>query len=205
MKLYTKPGTCSTGCHIALCWTGAKFDFEVVNERGMDTPEFFQLNPARQTPVLVDEDFVTSENVSVLHYISDSFPEARLLGDGSKRQRAEALKWLAFENSDMQPAFKLVLAAKKISSDPKVADALDIAGRKYLTEYYKIIDCQLEHQEWIAGFRSVADPLLFMTLNWARSIHLDLPQYPGIYQFFLRMQKDEGVVEAFRSEGLPHP
>ena len=29
MKLYTKPGACSTADHIALQWTGGTFDVEV--------------------------------------------------------------------------------------------------------------------------------------------------------------------------------
>ena len=33
-------------------------------------------------------------------YIADTYPEAGLTGDGSVRQRAEAMRWLAFVNSD---------------------------------------------------------------------------------------------------------
>lgn len=202
MKLYTNPGACSTGCHIALCWGNGKFNFEIVDQQTMKQPEFLALNPMGQVPVLVDGALIVTENVAILNYISDSFPEAKLMGDGTKQQKAIALEWLAFVNSDIHPAFAMIFGGQKISSDQKVLEILDNAARKRLLGLYRIIDQQLEDREWIAGFRSVADAYLFMTLNWANTLKLDLSPYANILQYFMRMQKDEGVVAAFKAEGI---
>lgn len=35
LKLYTIPCACSTGCHIALYWCKADFDFEIVDHDGL--------------------------------------------------------------------------------------------------------------------------------------------------------------------------
>lgn len=202
MKLYTKPGACSTGCHIALCWSKAKFDFEVVDQDNLKKEEFLKLNPGGQVPVLVDGQFVLTQNVAIMHYISDSFPEAKLLGDGSKQARAEALRWLAFVNSDVHGAFGLIFGGQRLSSDQKVIGDLDQAARKRLVTLYGRVDQQLSGKEWIAGFRSVADPYLFMTLTWAQKLKIDLSSYKNILQYFEKMQKDEGVMTAFKEEGI---
>lgn len=202
MKLYTIPGACSTGCHIALCWSGAKFDFEVVDHESLKKKEFLEINSAGQVPVLVDGQFVLTQNVAIMNYIADSFPQTKLLGDGSKQERAEALRWLAFVNSDVHGNFGLIFGGQRLSSDSKVIEALDQVARKRLVALYGKVDQQLVGKEWIAGFRSVADPYLFMTLTWAQKLKIDLSSYKNILQYFMDMQKDEGVKAAFKAEGL---
>ena len=56
MKLYTKPGACSTADHIALQWAGIPFEAEVVSAEDRKSPAFLALNPAGAVPVIVDED-----------------------------------------------------------------------------------------------------------------------------------------------------
>ena len=76
MKLYTKPGACSTADHIALEWAGIPFDFEVVKDlKGAD---FLEINPAGAVPALQDGDFVLTQNAAIMQYISDHAPDAAL-------------------------------------------------------------------------------------------------------------------------------
>lgn len=202
MKLYSKAGACSTADHIALCWSNAKFECEIVTPESLTKPEFLKLNPLGQVPVIVDGSFVLTQNVAILNYIADSFPESKLLGDGTPKQRAEALHWLAFVNSDIHPAFALIFGGKNYSSDPTFLAILDKAARERLHKFFAQADAQLSGKEWIAGFRSVADPYLFMTLNWAKAIKLDLSSFQNLEQYFQKMQKDTGVIAAFKAEGI---
>ena len=94
MKLYSKPGACSTADHIALQWTGQPFEVEVVTATQIKEPGFLALNPAGSVPVIVDGDFVLTQNAAIMGYIADSYPDAGLAGDNSPRQRAEATRWL---------------------------------------------------------------------------------------------------------------
>ncbi|HSK10721.1 MAG TPA: glutathione S-transferase [Vicinamibacterales bacterium] len=117
MKLYTKPGACSTADHIALQWTGGRFEVEVLDARGLKSPAFLAINPAGAVPVVVDGDFVLTQNAAIMGYIADNFPAAGLMGDGSPRQRAIAARWLAFVNSDVHPAFTPLFAPGKFHHD----------------------------------------------------------------------------------------
>lgn len=203
LKLYTSPGACSTGCHIALHWSKADFDFEIVDFDSLKKEEFLKLNPSGHVPVLVDNKFVLTQNVAVMSYIVDSFPQGKLLGDGSKQEKAEALRWLGFVNSDVHPFFRLIFAGQRISSEQHVIEVIDKAARKRLDGMYAEIDKQLAGKEWVAGFRSVADPYLFITLTWAHRLKLDLSNYKNLLQYYLKMQQDEGVKAVFKAEGIP--
>ena len=173
MKLHTKPGACSTAVHIDLAWTGQPFEVEVMDAESMKAPAFRALNPAGSVPVLVDGDFVLTQNAAIVGYIADTFPQAGLGGDGSARQRAEATRWLAFVNSDLHPAFKPLFGPGNYIEDPAQHDAVKAAARKRVRGLFESADRQLQGREWLAGFRSYADPYLYITLRWAGRVGID--------------------------------
>lgn len=207
MKLYTKPGACSTADHIALQWTGGPFEVEVLTGETLKAPAFLAINPAGAVPAVVDNDaaggdFVLTQNAAIMGYIADSFPDARLAGDGSARQRAEATRWLAFVNSDVHPAFSPLFAPAKFIADEAQHDALRETARKRLRGLFATADKQLDGRQWIAGFRSFADPYLYITLRWAAALGIDLSGFDHLAAFKARMEADAGVQAALAAEGL---
>jgi len=202
MKLYTKPGACSTADHIALQWTGQPFQLEILDKDSMKAPAFLAINPAGAVPAVVDGDFVLTQNAAIMGYIADSFPEAGLAGDGSPRQRAEAARWLAFVNSDLHPAFKPLFGPGAFIGDESQFDAVKQAARKRVRALFESADRQLAGKQWIAGFRSYADPYLYITLRWAQGIGIDLSGLDNLAAFKTRMEADPGVQKALGIEGL---
>jgi glutathione S-transferase len=208
MKLYTKPGACSTADHIALQWTGQPFEVEVVTQRQLKQPEFVALNPAGAVPVLVDQDanggrFVLTQNAAILGYIHDVHPQAGLGGDGSPRQRAEATRWLAFCNSDLHPAYVPLFAPAAFIGDPAQHDAVKESARRRVRRHYETADARLgETGDWLAGFRSFADPYLFVTMGWAKVAGVDLEGLDHLHAFHARMSRDAGVQAVLKAEGL---
>jgi glutathione S-transferase len=207
MKLYTKPGACSTADHIALQWTGAPFEVEVLDAAALKSPAYLAINPAGAVPALVDQDaeggrFVLTQNAAILGYIADRHPQAGLAGDGSARQRAEATRWLAFANSDVHPAFKPLFGPAGFHPDPAQHEALKDAARARLRRLFEAADRQLDGRDWLAGFRSYADPYLYVVLRWAKAAGVDLSGLDRLQAFVERMQADAGVQAALRAEGL---
>lgn len=202
MKLYTKPGACSTAVHIALQWTGQPFEVEILDGATMKAPGFLAINPAGAVPAIVDGDFVLTQNAAIMGYIADTRPQAGLAGDGSPRQRAEATRWLAFVNSDLHPAFKPLFGPARYIGDDAQHDAVKAAARSLVRGLLESADKRLADHEWLAGFRSFADPYFYMTVNWAAHTGVDLSGLDHIAAFKARMDADPGVQAVLEAEGL---
>lgn len=202
MKLYSKPGACSTADHIALQWTGQPFELKVMTAAEMKAPEYLAINPTGAVPAIVDGDFVLTQNAAIMGYIADRYPQAGLGGDGSAQQRAEAARWLSFVNSDVHPAFTPLFAPGKFIADESEHDAIRAAARKRLRGLFESADQRLEGRQWLAGFRSFADPYLYITLRWAGNVGVDLDGLDNLAAFRQRMEADPGVQAALKAEGL---
>jgi len=202
MKLYSKPGACSTADHIALQWTGQPFEVELMDGERLKSPEYLKINPSGAVPALVDGDFTLTQNAAILGYIADTHPQAGLAGDGSPRQRAEAVRWLAFVNSDLHPAFRPLFAPTRFIADEAQKDALASTARARLRTLFEQADRQLADKPWLAGFRSFADPYFYITLRWAERTKLDLSGLDNLSAYRTRMEADTGVQAALKAEGL---
>ncbi|MBN8482157.1 MAG: glutathione S-transferase N-terminal domain-containing protein [Xanthomonadales bacterium] len=202
MKLYTKPGACSTADDIALQWTGQPFELKVLTAAEMKAPDYLAINPSGQVPALVDGDFVLTQNAAIMGYIADTYPQAKLAGDGSARQRAQANRWLAFVNADLHPAFHPLFGPARFSADADAQATLKEPALKRLRGLYETAEKQLEGRDWLAGFRSFADPYFYVTLRWADRLGVDLSGLPNVAAFKARMEADAGVRKALEAEGL---
>src|SRR5690606_1043948 len=92
MKLYYFPGACSLATHVVLQWIGKPYETVRLDPASTKSPEFLALNPHGAVPLLVDDGFVLSQNIAILFYLAERFPEADLLGDDSPQGRAEILR-----------------------------------------------------------------------------------------------------------------
>lgn len=202
MKLYSSPGACSTADHIVLQWTGGDFEVEIVPREHLQSAEYLAINPAGCVPALRDGDFVLTQNAAILGYIADTWPQARLAGDGTARERAEANRWLAFVNSDLHPAFKPIFGPARYIADEAQHDAVKEQARKNVRALFERANAQLEGKQWLAGFRSYADPYLYVTLLWAAKTGIDLNGLDNLSAFKQRMDTDQGVRAALKAEGL---
>lgn len=202
MKLYSKPGACSTADHIALQWTGQPFQVRILDKADMKSPEYLAINPAGAVPALQDGDFTLTQNAAILGYIADRHPQAGLAGDGSPQQRAEANRWLAFVNSDLHPAFKPIFGPGRYIADEAQHDALKATARQRVRELLETADRRLAEREWLAGFRSYADPYFYVTLRWAHGVGVDMGGLDNLAAFKARMEADPDVQAVLRAEGL---
>ena len=202
MKLYTSPGACSLADHIALQWTGAPFEAQVVSREQRRQPDFLALNPAGAVPVLQNGDWVLTQNAAILNYIADKFPEAKLGGDGSPESRAEVNRWLAFVNSDLHPAFKPIFGSTSYLGDQALIEKSQDNARKQLRGMFERADAQLAGKDWLTGARSIVDPYLFVVTQWAKKTGVDLSGLDNLARFDARMAADPGVQAALKAEGL---
>ena len=200
MKLYYLPGACSLADHIVLEWIGAPYEPVKLERAALKSPEFLALNPNGAVPVLVDGDFKLTQNAAILGYLAERYPQARLLGDGTPRGRAEVMEWLAVLNSDLHPAFKPLFGASRFHPDPAQAGAVATAARTRVRTYLQVLDARLQGRDWLVDQRSIADPYLFVMLRWAARLEIDTSGLDNLPRFFARMSADAGVRAATIAE-----
>jgi len=201
MKLYTSPGACSLADHIALQWTGAPYEAQIVSRDDRQQPWYRALNPAGAVPVLQNGDWTLTQNAAILNYIADKFPAAKLGGDGSPEGRAEVNRWLGFLNADVHPAFHPLFGSTGSLGAEAEAKAKEQAMGK-LRGYFQRADAQLAGKDWLTGSRSIADPYLFVVTQWAKQLGVDLSGFDNLAGFDKRMAADPGVQTAMKDEGL---
>jgi glutathione S-transferase len=203
MKLFYLPNACSMADHIVLEWIGQPYDTEKVARDALKSPEYLRLNPSGAVPTLVDGDWALTENVAILNYLADRFPEAGLGGDGTPRGRAEVNRWLAFINSDVHKAFVPLFKAAHFIDDENQHDALKAKARSNIRTLLKRIDDHLSGRDWLANDRrSIADPYLYVILRWAEKQAIDLSGLDRLATFRRRMDSDAGVRAVLAAEGL---
>lgn len=202
MKLYTKPGACSTAVHIVCEWAGQPYEYEVVDATAMKAPEFRALNPAGSVPVITDGDFTLTQNAAIMAYIADGAPASGLLGDNSRQHRAEAARWVAYVNSDVHPAFKPIFSPSAFIEDAAQHDAVKARAARRVQAVFEAADKRLGEAEWLAGFKSAADAYLYITLRWAKALKIDLSAYENLSAYKARLDVDPGVVKALTDEDL---
>jgi glutathione S-transferase len=202
MKLYYAPGACSLSDHIVLEWIGQPYQAVQLTRDQLKSPEYLAINPAGAVPAFEDHDWVLTQNVAILNYLADRFPQSGLGGDGTPKSRAIINQWLSLLNADIHPAFHPFFGSTSYLDDPALIELSKQVAAKKLRTLFTRIDQQLQGREWIAGTRSIADAYLFVVIRWANAMSIDLTGLENLQRFFGAMRKDAGVQRALHQEGL---
>ena len=200
MKLYHMPGACSLADLIVLGWVGAPHEIVPMTLDSIKSPDYLALNPGGNVPLLVHGDFALTENVAILGYLADLYPQAQLAGDGSPRGRAEVMRWLAFLNSDVHKAFKPLFSPERFLERRDLDEQLADNARRHIHHYLERIDAALAGRNWLAGQRSIADPYLYVVLRWAQGKGVDMTGLDALAAFHARLSLDPAVRAALRAE-----
>lgn len=200
MNLFYMPGASSLAVHIVLEWSGAPYETVRMDRRSIKAEDYLALNPSGGVPLLVDGDFVLSENVAILVYLAELHPHARLLGDGSLRSRAEVMRWLGFLSSDVHKAFRPIFYPERYLPGGEFAQRLGAMARGHVRDHLRRLDAQLEGREWLTGERSIADAYLFVILRWAIGTKIELQGFANLSRFVRCLHEDEGVHAALAME-----
>lgn len=200
MKLYYVPGACSLAPHIAAREARIPFDLEMVDletkktERGVD---FFQVNPKGYVPALELEDgTMLTEGAAILLYLADQRPERALAPPCESFARYRLLEWLLYLSAEIHKTYSALF------SKTEVPDRQSIAADR-IKRLYILIDEHLGKSQFLLGDTfTIADCYLFVTLYWARWVHLDLQHLAHLESFYARVAARPSVKEALAAEGL---
>ena len=204
MKLYYCPGTCSTGTHIVLEWIGRPYTTQRVTIQPPKSPELLAVNLSAAVPVLDVDGWVLTQNAAILNYLADTYPDAKLGGDGTPRSRAEVNRWMGLINSDVHPHFGTLFSAASWLGDPAAVRQVTQHSKTFIRKNFEILDKAMAGRHWLAGTRSIADPYLFVVLRWAKNMKLDLSGLAQLEAFFQGITADAAVKKVLAAEDA-HP
>lgn len=202
VTLYYSPGACSLAAHIALEETGAKYDAKPVFLRKGEQfhPDYVKLNPKSKVPVLVVDGVAVTENVAILPYIADLFPQANLLPATGAAARAQAISKLGYLAAGVHPVIGRHFGPQKICDMPDSAPAvLRIAGEQTKVAF-KIVDGWLAGREWALDQYSVVDAYLFVFMHWAKALKLDVAEFTNYLAHYDRVAARPAVKRVLEKE-----
>ena len=207
MKLYDLIGACSFVPHVALEWVKAhsheNYEFEAVSREFIKSSEFLALNPRGAVPLLVDGDLVLSQNQAILHYLDERFPEVKLFGSKTMRDKAKASRWLAFFNSDVHKSFvPLFRLPSYAEGNEALTKTIRQQAAEQVLEQLAVANTHLESHIFFGEAISVADVYLYIMLNWCRLLGLDFSHLTQLSPFMQRVEVDSGVNAVRLAEGL---
>ena len=200
MKLYYFPAACSQASNIALREAGLKFELVKVDrhtKKADDGLDFNEVNPKGYVLALtLDSGEVLTENVTVLQYIADRNPAAKLAPAAGTMQRYRLMEWLSFINSEVHKAFS-PLFRQDAPEDTKQYT------RKNLVTRFDYLERALGTKAFLMGEQfTVADAYLFTVLSWGEHVNLDIGKWPQLKRYVERVGKRPHVIEARKAEGL---
>jgi glutathione S-transferase len=203
-ELHYSPGSCARVVLVALEEIDQPFVLHSVAFLAGDNrqPEFLALNPSGKVPVLIVDGVPLVQNMAILTYLSDRFPEAGLLPEAKNLfERAKALGDLACFASDLHPLVTRIAFPTKVVADIGCATLLRDAAIERMAGFLKIYEDRLASQPWLLGDQwSIAD--VYLNWVWFRITGggFDATPYPNIGAHAERLEQRPSFIRAMAHE-----
>ncbi|WP_421981666.1 glutathione binding-like protein [Roseibium sp.] len=202
MKLFFKPGACSMAAHILLNEAGVAYQLEKVDtDKGTTETgaSFLKTNPRGYVPALKLEDGeVLTENVAILHWIGEQFPDLAAGNDNQPLQRYRQLELLSFLSSELHKAFSPYFSGKTFSDSEQAAIRKKLDMK--LGQFEELLDGT---SPFLLGTAfSVVDAYAFVILNWTNFIGVSLDDWPLTKAYVARIGARPATRKTLQEEGL---
>jgi len=178
LELYFAPGACSFVPHVGLeaikAATGEDFTPNLVklHKGEHKTPEYLQMNPNGQVPVLVVDGKPLTQIVAICDFLDRSFPQAGLLPT-EPWARSQALSQLAWMNSTPHTTFTRVFFPERFAESEAARTEVKQMAAETFRGY-------LEQLQKAAGFGVLSDAYAFTLLRWGGYAGINPDSFPAL-------------------------
>ncbi|MGH1441413.1 MAG: glutathione S-transferase family protein [Cellvibrionaceae bacterium] len=160
-KLYSIPGTCSTGITVLLQELGQ--DVEIINPH--DIEGYTSISPTNQVPALDDNGLILTEGAAIALYLLDKHGSDLRHDDSEKR--GEFLRWLMFNYATLHPSYSKLFTVNGVMEGSSEKDALLTKLADLVSDNWAILDRRLEGREYTFGDTvTVIDYLICIYSGW---------------------------------------
>jgi glutathione S-transferase len=200
MKLYFSPGACSLSPHIVAQEVGIPLTLvkvDTASKKLADGGDYWAVNPKGYVPAVeLDTGELLTEGPTIVQYLADRKPDAKLLPPAGTMERYRVQEMLGYINSEIHKTYSPLFR-------PTTTPELRKDREEYLRKRYGLIEKKLAKGPYLFGEQfTVADAYLFTVTNWANFVKLDLSEFPNLLAFQGRVAARPAVQAALVAEGL---
>ncbi|MCA8889059.1 MAG: glutathione S-transferase family protein [Parvularculaceae bacterium] len=181
---------------------GEPFDLKIVHltKGEHKSPAFLHINPKGKVPALQIDGETLTENVAILSYLNERFPQARLLPTShGLMDRTHFLADLAFCAATLHPIVSRICVPHILA--PGAEAALKLPAEKSMRDYFALIDDKLKRRTWWYGdIWSVLDAYLFWIFNRVEGCGFEVSDFTNYRAHTQRMKKLPAVTRALARE-----
>lgn len=205
IELYYAPITCAMAPFITLTEANAEFEVHALNFRTNDhlSPEYRKINPKHKVPMLIVDGQKLTENVAIHLWISNNFPDAKILPSDPWDQ-AQAISLLSWCSGGIHPYLSRINNPAKVCDVDGTADSVVAHASSALHENFTLANEMLEGRDYLLGDFTAPDAHFFWCTRRYTQFKLDLSPFPNVEAHFARMQTRESVQKllAFEKETI---
>ena len=201
LEIYFAPGACSLVPHAGLeaikAATGQDFAPKLVklHKGEHKTPEYLQMNPDGQVPVLLADGKSLTQIVAIADFLDRSFPTAGLL-PAEPWKRAQALSQLAWMNSTPHTTFTRVFVPERFAE----SDAGKAEVKRKAAETFRGYLARLEERIRELRFGALQDAYAFTLLRWGGYAGIDPSSFPELKSHVESAMKTAPLAAALERE-----
>ena len=187
-------------------WTCAELDLAYEREdwgsgfQSTHSPDFLQLNPNAQVPVLIDAAGALWESNTICRYLAH---HSHLL-PGEPRARATVEQWMDWQATELNPSWSYAFVAL-VRQNPEFQDPQRIAaGIQGWNSKMALLEQQLAATgAYVTGaYFSLADIVLGLSVNRWLMTPMTRPDYPAVMAYYARLGQRPGF-QLHGCNGIP--
>jgi glutathione S-transferase len=201
--LYMAPYTCARVTAIALEEAGVPFKTRLVRflKGEHKSPKFKRHNPKGKVPALAIDGEVLTENVAILAYLVERFPEARLMPPASTlAERARQIADLCFCSATLHPLVTRI-RMPMFFAGPDNAAVVKRTAEQTMDEYFQLVEDRLAHGPWWYGAAwSAMDGYLYWVFWRVEGAGYDVSRFPRFTAHARAMERRSAVARALARE-----
>jgi glutathione S-transferase len=201
--LYTAPYTCGRVAAVALEEAGVEFETSLVRfmKGEHKSPEFRRINPKGKVPALAIDGEILTENVAILSYLAERFPQANLLPPArGAADRANQLADLCFCSATLHPLVTRI-RMPMFFAGPEHAAIVKHTAEQAIDEYFQLVEDRLGHGPWWYGRQwSVMDGYLYWVFWRVDGAGYDTARFPRFVAHARAMAQRPAVIRALARE-----
>lgn len=202
-RFFYAPKSCSLASHIALEQAGANYEAIKVNLANNEQreDEYLSLNPKGRVPALAVPDGILTENLAILVYVSQTFPEARLAPLDDPSAFARLLSFCAYLSSTVHVAHAHGVRGYRWADDPGAISEMKRKTPETMTECFEMIETNMFKGPWVMGEDyGIGDMYLFTIATWLEADGVDPAQFPKVHEHRTRMLSDPIVKKVIAAQ-----